>query len=282
MENQNPPERPYLKCIADSKKIHDNPVNHSPTKQLYSFPHSKRFNSKNSKSVCNAQCYDVNNKIYLGHQGTALGYGKKYDFTQNTKLGPGPNSYLPKNLSIEAGLKQKPGFSFGISKDQIKHNGMALHLKISASLPGPDAYAPKLAKSQKCTTLKSRIPKIKSKGNFIGPGSYKLPPSFQRDKPIIESKFRNTTTMKFPPMKSDKEKQQKKNEKEDSKLEAMTVDMKYQLNAKGVYFNSKYPNTKGLIFNKENRDSKTKEAKIPGPGNYLMPSEFGIYVSSKR
>lgn len=280
-----PPQRPYLKCVTDSRKIHDNPCNVSPTKQLYSIPHSKRFDEKTAKSNCNQAFYHASDKLYKGHQGTALGLGNKHDFTKLSKNVPAPNAYLPKNLTITDSCRQKYGFSFGLSRDQVKQNGgVSYQLKVSASIPGPDCYAPKLPKSQIHTTLKSRIPEPDPNKCKIGPADYVLGPSFQTGKALFNSRHVNVKSVKFPPVKTgDALKEAEKNKKVFPKVlsDIAAGDDKYQMNAKGNYFNSKYKNTECLVFGKENRDFKNKKSCMPGPGDYVIPSEFGVYRSSK-
>lgn len=277
------PSRPYLKCLTDARKIHDGPFNLSPTKQLYSFPKSKRFDDKSTKSLCQEAYYDVPEKLYKGHQGPGIGYGHKYDFTRNAKNVPAPNSYLPKNLTLEEATQKKNGFTFGVSRDQYKQSGMARHLKNAAAIPGPAAYFPTLPKSQVAATLKSRISLHQESTGQIGPGQYQIPPALQTHKQLFNSRHRNAKGVKFPPIVSDKDKEK---DKENKRLKTdasgtLSSDTKFQINGKGEYFNSKYHNTLAPAFPKQARSMDLKKSPLPGPGDYTAPSEFGVYVSSR-
>lgn len=274
------PEHAYLKCITDAKKIHDSPFNLSPTKQLYSFTRSKRFNEKVSRSLCSRAFYDIPEKLYQGHKGTSLGYSQKYDFTKHSKNVPAPNAYVPGNLTIAEAVNKKHGYTFGVSRDMFKQSGMVFHLKNAASIPGPDAYFPALPKNQICASLKSRIALPESKQSKIGPGDYSIPPAFQTGKPLIDSRHRNVKGVRFPPIRKPEggENQPPKTEVPEATL---CSDTKFQMNGKGTYFNSKYHNTQSSAFPKQNRSMEVRKSDRPGPGYYQAPSEFGIYVSSK-
>lgn len=280
------PEHAYLKCVTDFKKIHDSPLNLSPSKQLYSFSRSKRFNDKTSQSLCGQAFYDVSNKIYQGHQGTGIGCGNKYDFTKHSKNVPAPNEYKPQNLTISESVGKKHGYTFGVSREMFKQSEMVFHLKNAATIPGPDAYFPKIQKTQACVTMKSRIVKPENKAASIGPGQYVIPPAFQTDKPLFNSRHKNTKGIRFPPIgkiDSGKENKNATAEQNDSIVGTgeLSKDTKFQMNGKGSYYNSKYHNTPASLFPKQSRSMETKKAKDPGPGDYQMPSEFGIYKSSK-
>lgn len=267
----------YLKCIANGKKIHDSPLNLSPTKQQFSFPHTSHFDKRSIHQYCSAGFYDINEKVYKGHQGTSLGKGEKYNFTQETKNIPGANAYFPKNLTIEESIVKKSGFSFGMSRDLVKLCSSSLNPKNNEFVPGPGNYDPILQKNQKCTTLKSRLKEINKYSSKTGPADYKIPNSFQIDKPLHNSQFKNVKSIRFPPVKPKSEVVQKPKEVQNCE---MICDMRHQINPKGVFFNSKYPNSGCLMFNKENRSFVSKKVNLPGPGQYLAPSAFGLYVSS--
>jgi hypothetical protein len=273
------PSRPYLKCVTDSQKIHNSPFNLSPSKQLYSFPKSKRFDDQTTKSLCQEAFYDAPAKPNQGQKGTSIGYGHKFDFTSNAKNVPAPNSYLPKNLTMEEGTQKKHGFTFGVSRDQYKQSGMAMHLKNAAQMPGPAAYFPHFPKSQVGTTLKSRINLHQEITGQVGPGQYEIAPALQTHKQLFNSKHRNAKGVKFPPIVPE-------HGKENQRLPTdvpgtLSSDIKFQINGKGEYFNSKYHNTMAPAFPKQARSMDIKKTNLPGPGDYPAPSEFGIYVSSK-
>ena len=123
-----------------------------------------------------------------------------------------------------------------------------------------------------------------------------MPTSFVPSKTIFNSKFQSTKSTKFAPLKvlinernnqarsnSNGPDQDKANGSKMIEPGAMNIayDTKYQINKLGQFFNSKYKNSRCRSFGKSLRDSKKKFSDVPGPGNYPMPSEFGLYESSQ-
>jgi hypothetical protein len=288
--NLSPEPTHYLKTISSPKQIHDHPVNDSPAKSLYSFPHADRFPHRKYDSSCKEAFYDIKESTYKVQRTTSLGKGNKYDFTKNAKDVPGPGTYLITN-PLAIGAEKKKGFSFGLSRDTAPQNGIAPFLKNAALNPGPGAYDPKHSKSHQTVSFRIRLDKKTKQNDEVGPGKYIIPPSFEPAKRIFNSKFQSTKSIKFAPLKAlVKEKHDnnrasstgpadKENEGRGGPA-MMTYDSKYQINKTGVFFNSKYKNSKCRSFGKAMRDSQKKFSDIPGPGNYLQPSEFGFYESS--
>ena len=54
-------------------------------------------------------------------------------------------------------------------------------------------------------------------------------------------------------------------------------DTKHEINKNGKYFNSKYLNSKLGLFGKSRKYYQKTRIQNPGPGTYVMPSDFGIY-----
>ena len=278
------PLHAYLKSMADPKKIHDNPLNKSPTKMLYSFPSTKRFTSQLPTVTKNAPFYNVTGvNIKKVTRACTLGKGSKYDFTKNQKNTPAPNVYFPKNLSI--GVNEKKGFSFGVSRDLAPQQGIMYASKYGSTKPGPGAYTPVVPKSQVTVTFRIKTSSKKIVNENIGPGKYEFCPSFDPCKKIINSKFKNTKNTKFPPLRNTSlQKLNSPMKSSNDKLlngDILTCDMNHQINKQGVFFNSKYHNSNCRSFSKAERERKDKMFNTPGPGSYLMPSEFGFYCSSK-
>lgn len=279
----------FLKTVSSPKQIHDHPINNSPAKALYSFPHAERFPKRNFASPCHVAFYDINEATYKVRRATSLGKGNKYDFTRNGKDVPAPNTYYPTNLAI--GNEKKKGFSFGLSRDSAPQHGIAPFLKNAALNPGPGAYTPALPKSHKTVSFRIKLEKNAKHNTDVGPGKYEIPVSFEPAKRIFNSKFQSTKSIKFAPLKalvndktgnpraSSSGPANKENEGEGQPT-GMNYDIKYQINKTGVFFNSKYKNSKCRSFGKANRDSQKRVTDVPGPGNFMLPSEFGIYESS--
>jgi hypothetical protein len=279
----------FLKTVSSPKQIHDHPINNSPAKALYSFPHAERFPKRNLASPCHAAFYDVNEATYKIKRATSLGKGNKYDFTRNGKDVPAPNTYYPTNLAI--GTEKKKGFSFGLSRDSAPQHGIAPFLKNAALNPGPGAYTPVLPKSHKTVSFRIKLDQNSKQNANVGPGKYEIPASFEPAKRIFNSKFQSTKSIKFAPLKalvydttgnprSSSNGPANKENEGGAQTAALSYDTRYQINTKGVFFNSKYKNSKCRSFGKANRDSQKRTSDMPGPGNYMLPSEFGIYESS--
>lgn len=68
-----------------------------------------------------------------------------------------------------------------------------------------------------------------------------------------------------------------KKENKDTTIKKEIWDTKHAINGHGKYFNSKYMNSKLGYFGKSRRLNFKDFKNIPGPGTYIMPSDFGIY-----
>ena len=54
-----------------------------------------------------------------------------------------------------------------------------------------------------------------------------------------------------------------------------------ELGSKGNYFISKLKNSGAGFFSKQKRKLGGSSTCTPGPGSYIMPSDFGVYQSNK-
>lgn len=264
-----------LKMLSNPQQIHDNPVNNSTSKALFSFPHAERFKISNKNATLGVGFYDVKETNYKNNRVTSMGKGFKYDFTKNALNCPGPNAYFPTNLTISSQIKN--GSSFGISREKITNTGLSQIINNAKKVPGPGAYEPKLPKTQQTISFHIKLNSKKDTGSNIGPGNYTINSTFEPSKSILNSKYKNVKGTKF----GKAERKENTLPIEDGKILPAVFDNTYQINNKGSYFNSKYPNSKCRSFGKSIRDNKIKDEKNPGPGQYRMPSEFGIYESTR-
>jgi hypothetical protein len=282
------PEK-FLKTISSPKQIHDHPVNNSPAKALYSFPHAERFPKRDFASPgASAPFYNIHESTFRNKRTCSLGKGNKYDFTKNAKDVPGPGNYFRENLPTAN--DKKKGFSFGLSRESAPQHGITPMLKAAASNPGPGTYKPELPRSHKCVTFRIRLDKQHKENQAIGPGQYDVASSFEPSKRIFNSKFMSTKSIKFAPLQNlvnDKDNHQRSAStgsdgmrQGDSNTTNQIYDTKYQINKLGQFFNSKYKNSRCRSFGKADRDNHKKFSNDPGPGNYLLLSEFGLYESS--
>ena len=275
----------YLTTVSSPKQIHDHPLNDSPAKMLYSFPQADRFPKRNLTSSCGQAFYDINGNLYRSQRACSLGKGNKFDFAKTAKNVPASNTYCPTNLTI--GAEKHKGFSFGMSREAAPQNGILPLLKASGSNPGPGAYMPMPAKSQKSVTFKIKIRQHQKENQDVGPGKYNLPTFFDPVKRIFDSKYQSAKNIRFAPahvlVHNKQDIEQVKGFGANSKQvfgSDLATDNKYQINPVGRFFNSKYHDSRCRSFGKALRDSRGQLYGTPGPGAYVLPSEFGIYQSS--
>lgn len=273
------PQHPYLKSVATHKQIHDHPLNLSPAKMQYTFPHASRFSAQHLKPTANVPFYEVDSRLRKSTRTCSLGKGWKYDFTKNNKDVPAPNSYYPKNLSIGTNVTAKRGYTFGVSRDLAPQNGILFASRMGGLKPGPGAYTPELPKSQATVTFRIKTGRQNAENLNIGPGKYDVSSTFEPAKLIFNSRFRTTKSCKFAPLKEAL--QAKGADASNQGPATLQCDLKHQINPNGSFFNSKYHNSMCRSFGKAEREARAKKANPLGPGDYQMPSEFGIYVSSR-
>ena len=277
-------EYPYLKTTCSAQKIHDSQLNVSPTKMLYSFPHANRFENKVTKSTLHVPFYNILGvDPHKNLRACSLGKGVKYDFTKNSKGTPAPNSYHPKTQSICPDGKR--GYTFGVSRESSSQNGILPSYKFGLLKPGPGAYTPQPLKTGVTVTFKIKTGKHNNENVKVGPGAYEYCTTFQPSKQIFNSKFKSTKGVKFPPLNNTlinrPDSSEKQNLTKSQSQIGLQCDLTHQMNKNGVFFNSKYHNSLCRSFGKNDRDKHLKKLETPGPGSYLMPSEFGFYASSK-
>lgn len=273
------PQYPYLKSVANHKQIHDHPLNLSPAKMQYTFPHASRFSAQHLKPTANVPFYEVDSKLRKTFRTCSLGKGWKYDFTKNNKDVPAPNSYYPKNLSIGINVAQRKGFTFGVSRELAPQNGIMFASRAGGVKPGPGAYTPELPKSQATVSFRIKTGHQNAENVQIGPGKYNVSSTFEPAKLIFNSRFRTTKSCKFAPLRETLG--TKEANLPDATPAALQCDLKHQINPSGSFFNSKYQNSMCRSFGKAEREARAKRVNPLGPGDYTLPSEFGIYVSSK-
>lgn len=274
----------YLMTVSSAAQIFHHPLNTSPAKTLHSFPHTERFKQSHPSFNCKAEYYNVNEKLFRSQRTCSLGKGTRYDFAKNGRNAPPPNTYYPKNSTIEASAHR--GFSFGASRDSCPQMGIVPHIKSAGEKPGPGAYTPLLPRTNRVPTFHIRTLGASKGSSLVGPGQYDVQSSFQPSKLIHNSKYRSTSGIRFaaPGFQTTREpsaNQTGRGGTTDRPANDVEKDKKYQINKNGVYFNSKYRNSLCRYFGRENRDGFRPTQEVPGPGTYRYPSEFGFYESSK-
>ncbi len=93
--------------------INKSPLNHSPSKMMYSFPTTKRFEYGYGKNSSKTFLYDLP-EIKNKTKGASIGYGKKSDFTQVPESRKAAFHEYTDNFDYKkSGM---PAFSFGVSR----------------------------------------------------------------------------------------------------------------------------------------------------------------------
>jgi hypothetical protein len=80
----------YLQTASNFKQIHDFPLNTSTTKQLWSFPKTKRFENKDPKNAHTDAMYSVPEKLYRNQRAASFGRGNRLFDLGNKPQANGP------------------------------------------------------------------------------------------------------------------------------------------------------------------------------------------------
>ena len=143
------------------QQISNHSLNHSISKQMYTFPKSKRFS--NGLKSCSSTTFYYNLPKVASMRATSLGFGTKSDFTKAKNYNP-PFYHIHRLFDYNDG---SPHYSFGVSR----------HLNRSSDIsPGPGKYntskpfgsdAPKYSIEKKYPVISYSILE-----NVPGPGTY--------------------------------------------------------------------------------------------------------------
>ena len=98
------------------QKVANSPLNQSKTKQLYTFPKTRRFGSNDSFSSTSScdRFYELPPLIGSGSPKASIGFGCKTEMTQKEMLmHPSPNKYCIKSIFEDC----KKGYGFRLGRD---------------------------------------------------------------------------------------------------------------------------------------------------------------------
>ena len=177
--------------VASGQSISNNLLNHSLSKQMYSFPKSKRFQTL-KKSSSETFLYDI--PTMMSKRKAYIGYGKKYDFTKGKDSNP---PYYNIARIFETPHPTAPKYTFGIARDYYKKvvvgNEVSTPQKVS---PGPARYSylkPFGSEAPKYT-MNKRYPlkALMGRVNSPGPARYSNNLSINVDGKYSLSKYANT------------------------------------------------------------------------------------------
>ena len=236
-------------------KISNNQLNHSISKQMYSFPKSKRFPSSLNLNTSSTFYYYL--PSVKSNRSTSLGYGTKSDFTKEKDYNA-PFYHLHRLFDYKNG----PTYSFGTSKFKNEKDDCS---------PGPANYntieifgkdAPKYTFQKKYY--------FKNLNNYPGPGQY----GNLNLKNGFLSKYHNFPFVSFT-------KASRMNDYKNNVPGPNAYKTENLINGGKIIFDSRFKSCLGrTIFAKYGSYFKINDT--PGPGAYESFSEFGIYGKKNK
>lgn len=255
--------------VASGATICNSPLNHSPSKAMYSFGKAERFPRIKSSGYSN-NFYNLPEVRMTRF--TTLGKGNKYDFTAGAKS-KSPVFYNFKS-DFDQDHPNSPRYTFGVGRDKYTKAYCEGTKMYDKDVPGPGKYnylkpfGSEAVKYSIKGKYKSRSVEMKS--SEPGPGAYNNTYSINPTGRFINSKVENIHNVNFGADKSKRFVYTYNNNPGPA-----DYNMKPLM---GVIFDSRFRSNQGKsIYAKyKNVDSRSN---YPGPGQYRAFSEFGIYES---
>lgn len=254
--------------VASGQAISNSPLNHSPTKQMYSFSKAERF-PKVGNITSGVGFYnlpDVRSTRY-----TTLGKGNRSDFTSSSGKSPVFYNYQGEFYSK---LRRAPRYSFGVGRENFKAFCRGANI-CDMSTPGPAKYKFLKPFGSEAFKYSMRGKYDLSKSTNVstpGPGAYSDGITINPRGKFACSRYPNIAECSFGVNKRgrflyDEHKSPGPADYEKKPLFGAIFDSR---------FRSNLPKT--MTFRTKIIDSREG---YPGPGEYVAPSEFGIYESIK-
>ena len=263
--------------VLSGQGISNHSLNHSLSKQMYSFPKSPRFRELN-KSSSATFFYNIPSKA--SQRKTFIGYGTKSDFTKIVPLNAHYYNIVREFDNVDhpyIDFKNNPHYSFGLSKEHMLKrviNGKTSEIKLP--IPGPGKYnflkpfgsfSPRFSMGVK---LKSR--EFNGNSNSPGPARYKNNIILNNKGSYFLSNFPNSSLYSIG-----KEKRFIVRGKETPAPNQYKLG--YLINGTGNIYNSIYKSSTSKTFGRKYKSIFGYDNGFPGPGAYTTFSEFGIYKS---
>ena len=187
-----------MTTVLTGQGISNHSLNHSLSKQMYSFPKSPRFRELN-KSSSATFFYNIPSKA--SQRKTFIGYGTKSDFTKIVPLNAHYYNIVREFDNVDhpyIDFKNNPHYSFGLSKEHMLKrviNGRTSEIKKGS--PGPaeynylkpfGSYSPKYSMG-----LKFYSKNLTSNNMTPGPAQYKNNLVLNKTGNYFLSNFHNST-----------------------------------------------------------------------------------------
>ena len=270
--------------ISNCYEINKSNTNNSTSKQLWSFPRSRRFDVS-SNLTSNILYSDVKNN-QSQYRGASIGYGKRYDYFNRNSKNKSDKFYNYKtDFDISSGnnASGSPSYSFGrkiYNIDKIYDKNVKTN--IDPLQPGPGSYKIKDDNNKPKYSFGGRNLIYSKKGNFPGSGAYNHDPMKYTGKYIL-SKNPNINQASFGSSKSPRFRSiiQKIDTPGPGSFEISGA------NCKHCKLGNRLPNIHNHSGFRNDFSETSKKILLllffislaPGPGQYRAPSEFGYYVS---
>lgn len=257
------------------QQICNSPLNTSTSKMLFSFPKAPKF-GVDPKPACAHAFYDL--PPLKETRAPGFGYGTRSDFTSSQLQTPAPNNYKPADSFIP---DKKKGFSFGLSREKMQiTGGMFVGDKNS---PGPGAYDTREAnKVMVAYTFKSRTASgdgLTTRRHVPGPGTYPVYDTITPNGKLFNSKYKNSGAPTISPAKSARFPDLRESKVPGPGAYVTAVG----ISPTGEYVLSKFKASLGRSFGHGGMRSSSSQpslSKVPGPGSYRVPSDFGHYEAA--
>ena len=255
-------------------------INTSTSKQMYSFPTTKRF----TESTRDDSSFYYNIRTPFNKRSTSFGYGKKLSFSDNNQY-PGPGSYpnFPNiNTKGRYALSELPN----TQQNKFGNEERFRSQTIANEYPGPSQYHPESMtkgngiiynsryRSNLGKSMGQRLEKIGQNIVTPGPGSYKymyLNKSGKYPSSLLSNSILNQfgKEVRFKPPK------------ENGNPGPDAYRPESMIKGNGIIYNSRYNTnlgkTMGMKLNYVNKNI------TPGPGAYEFFSDFeGFYKYGKN
>ncbi len=258
--------------VASGEAISNSPLNHSKTKQMFSFSKAERF--PKIKTNCEGAFYDlpeVRSKRF-----TTFGKGTKYDFTLLSK-GKSQQIYNSKS-DFDQDHPHSPRYTFGVGRDKYTKVFCEANKMLDMNVPGPGKYdylKPFGSDAFKFTMRSRNTPTAAtSRAGAMclspGPGTYNVTIKINENGKYPVSSISNVPQINIGADKT------KRSDYYGNKNPGPSDYPQKQL--LGNIFDSKHMSNpaKSILRRYKVVDSREN---YPGPGQYRAFSEFGIYES---
>ena len=255
-------------------------TNTSTAKYQYTIPKAKRFPEPkvDPKRTGIYQLYNLPST--LSKRYTKFGYGTKSDFTRGDK------NYKPNFYNMGTDFDQKnphgPKYSFANGRDKYGKVFLETAKPFDKNVPGPGKYnilkdfgsdAPKVSFKGKYDNVVTRKKKLEDEANE---GDKKEKPfstitiQIRPTGKYSVSQIPNVNSLKF-----DKDKSRRTKFIANKNPGPGTYESKTLI---GRVFPSQYRSYEPISFALKH-NIKDSRSNYPGPGSYIIPSDFGIYQS---